>query len=149
MQAMDVYPFAGFEHVSLAYPFYDKRLLEFCLAAPGRLKVRDGYMRYLIRAGLDGILPPEIQWRTTKEPFSPDFHIRYNRQRPEVYKMLCAIQRNDPVREVVDVESLKAMAQHEMAGNSGDTLKDKNSMHMVPYGVYMIQFLRQFDEFQV
>ena len=34
------------------------------------------YTRYLARGALDGVLPPAIQWRTTKEPFSPDYFLR-------------------------------------------------------------------------
>ncbi len=140
--------FLGYEHITWAYPFYDKRLLEFCLAVPGRLKVRDGYTRFLVRAGLDGILPRKIQWRTTKEPFSVDFHIRYNRQRSEIEEMLRSITKSDPINEIVDVDALIAMAQHEMTDNRDQTPGNYAAMHLVPMGVYLIYFLRQFDEYK-
>jgi len=130
-----------------SFPFLDKRILEFCLAAPDHLKVRDGYKRSLIRHALDGILPPAIQWRTSKEPFSPDFHIRYNRQRPLIEKQLSAISKGDPVRAIVGVDKLLAMSRHNMSTNRCSTPKDFQAMHMVPRGVYLIAFLRQFPEF--
>jgi asparagine synthase (glutamine-hydrolysing) len=134
--------------VALAYPFLDKRVLDFCLAAPGTWKIAQGYKRYLIRVGLAGLLPPSIQWRTTKEPFSPDFHLRYNRQREQVLALLAGIGPCDPVRQVVDVEKLIALAGHRMVGNRGDTPAEFAAMHIVPTGVYLLTFLRQFAEFQ-
>lgn len=133
----------------LIYPFLDKRVVEFCLAAPTHLKVRNGYPRSLVRTALDGLLPPSIQWRTSKEPFAPDFHLRYNRQRPLVEQFLAGISPNDPVREVVDIARLQIMAKHDMQTNRCNTPADFIAMHMVPRGVYLIHFLRQFSEFSV
>ncbi len=141
--------FIGYEQVQMRYPLLDKRLLEFCLAAPANLKIRDGYKRYLVRGSLNKILPTKIQWRTNKEPFSPDFYIRYNAQRAQVVALLAAIKLQDPVREVVDVEKLKRWAAHEMTATPSTTTENYVAGHMVPQGVYLITFLRQFNEFQV
>ena len=141
-------PGADRRNVAFEYPFLDQRVVEFCLAAPGRLKIRRGYTRSLIRDALDGLLPPTIQWRTSKEPFSPDYHLRYNRQRPMVVDWLKAIARNDPVREVVDVDRLLLMASREMQTNRCNTPGDFIAMHNVPNGVFLITFLRQFPEFK-
>lgn len=53
------------------HPFMDRRLVEFCVGLPGALKLRDGYGRYIARLGMEGILPPEVQWRGDKTNFSP------------------------------------------------------------------------------
>ena len=139
--------FSGFEHVSMSYPFLDRRVIEFCLAAPGDLKVHDGHTRYLVRAALEGLLPPAIQWRTTKEPFSPDFHLRYNRQRPSAFSRLSNIPSHDPVREIVDVDQLARLAAVDMEGNRGKTPADFAAMHLVPLGCKLIAFLRRFSEY--
>lgn len=141
--------YIGYEHVNLSYPFGDRRIMEFCLAAPGHLKVNNGYKRYLIRAGLDGILPPQIQWRTTKEPFSPDFHLRYKRQKGSAQEFLSGISANDPIREVVDVDKLQTMSAHELNSNRGDSPADLAAIHLVPSGIYLIHFLRQFEAFRL
>lgn len=47
-------------------PLLDVRLIEFHLAVPARLKRKNGYGRYLFRQAIDGVVPPEIQWRTDK-----------------------------------------------------------------------------------
>lgn len=51
------------------YPLWDKRLVEFCLALPARHRLRAGWSRLVIRRALEGVLPPEVQWRTTKNNF--------------------------------------------------------------------------------
>jgi asparagine synthase (glutamine-hydrolysing) len=48
------------------YPFMDKRLVEFCLALPAEQKLRQGWSRWILRAGMGNILPPQIQWRAKK-----------------------------------------------------------------------------------
>jgi asparagine synthase (glutamine-hydrolysing) len=140
--------FVGYENVQITSPFLDKRVLEFCLAAPGHLKMRNGFKRYFVRAGLDQILPPAIQWRTTKLPASPDYHLRYNRQRQQALDFLATIAPNDPVRTVVDIDKVRAMAQHHMTGHSDNTPENFAAMHSVPKGLMLIHFLRQFNAYQ-
>ena len=48
------------------HPFMDKRLVEFCLAMPPEQKLFKGWTRMIVRRALDGILPPEVQWRGGK-----------------------------------------------------------------------------------
>ncbi|TIW33436.1 MAG: lasso peptide isopeptide bond-forming cyclase, partial [Mesorhizobium sp.] len=52
------------------YPFWDKPLVEFCLALPGEEKLSSGFGRYVLRRAMDGILPPEVQWRRDKIDFT-------------------------------------------------------------------------------
>jgi asparagine synthase (glutamine-hydrolysing) len=49
--------------ISTRYPFFDKRLIEFCVRVPSYLKLRDGWTRWVLRQSMTGILPPAIQWR--------------------------------------------------------------------------------------
>ena len=51
---------AGYERIELRYPLMDRRLLEFCLAAPAKLKVRDGYTRYLVRGATAARAPDSV-----------------------------------------------------------------------------------------
>jgi asparagine synthase (glutamine-hydrolysing) len=140
--------FPGHHNVEFTYPFADKRMLEFCLAVPNDLKVRDGYKRYLVRAGLDKILPPEIQWRPTKLPFSPDYQPRYNAQRVWAHNFFLEIKQKDPVREVVDVERLHRLSAHDMKNAKVSSPADHAALQTVPLGVYIVVFLRQFSDFK-
>jgi len=129
--------------VPMSRPFLDKRVLEFCLAAPGNLKVRDGYQRYLIRRALDGILPRRIQWRTTKCAFSPDYSERYKAQLGKARDFVASIRRNDPVRSIVDVHRLRHLV------NQPDMPAGRiTALVQIPTTIYLICFLRQFAEFQ-
>jgi asparagine synthase (glutamine-hydrolysing) len=129
--------------VPLTLPFLDKRVLEYCLAAPGNLKVRDGYQRYMIRRALDGILPKRIQWRTDKYPFSPDYPKRYKAQLGLAREFVAAIRRNDPVRSVVDLHRLRHFLDHP------DTPQAQAAaLVRIPSTIYLICFLRQFAEFR-
>jgi asparagine synthase (glutamine-hydrolysing) len=125
-------------------PLLDKRILEFCLAMPESMDVGDGYPRYRIRAALDGILPPRIQWRTTKAPYSPDYFVRYNAQLGIAREFVQTIRPNDPIRTIVDVEGLRKLLVPVDAGAGPTAARDE-----VPVTLYLINFLRQFSEFRL
>ena len=57
---------AAARRIEYRYPLLDVRLLEFHLAAPSDLKHKAGFGRYLFRRSIEGIVPPEIQWRVDK-----------------------------------------------------------------------------------
>jgi asparagine synthase (glutamine-hydrolysing) len=56
-----------------AHPFFDRRLAEFCTAVPHRQKISNGWTRLVMRKGMTGILPEEIQWRVGKANFIRSF----------------------------------------------------------------------------
>jgi asparagine synthase (glutamine-hydrolysing) len=53
------------------HPFWDKRLVEFCLALPPEQKLHHGWSRLVMRRAMEGILPPQIQWRGGKTDLAP------------------------------------------------------------------------------
>ena len=55
------------------YPFWDKRLVEYCLSLPAEQKLRSGWSRWILRAAMEGILPSGIQWRGGKSNLAPAF----------------------------------------------------------------------------
>ncbi|MEM6576918.1 MAG: asparagine synthase-related protein [Pseudomonadota bacterium] len=63
-QAADVMP---------VYPFFDRRLVEFCLSLPADMKLRDGQTRWILRRAIGGVVPKTVENRTTKADFSPEF----------------------------------------------------------------------------
>lgn len=56
------------------YPFFDRRLIEFCLALPDNEKLDGGWARLVLRRAMDGVLPADVQWRSDKANLSPNFH---------------------------------------------------------------------------
>jgi asparagine synthase (glutamine-hydrolysing) len=55
------------------YPFFDRKLMELCVAVPDEQKLSQGWSRWIQRRAMEGVLPPEIQWRGTKGNLSPNF----------------------------------------------------------------------------
>jgi asparagine synthase (glutamine-hydrolysing) len=55
------------------HPFYDVRLLEYCVGLPPEYKMRNGWTRYILREGLGDTLPPRIQRRTSKGRLRANF----------------------------------------------------------------------------
>ena len=49
------------------YPYFDKRLVEFCYALPSSQKFKFGWDRYILRRSMAGFMPEEIQWRPRKK----------------------------------------------------------------------------------
>jgi asparagine synthase (glutamine-hydrolysing) len=60
--------------IELRFPFWDRRLIKFCLGLPPRLKIHGGYTRWILRKAMDGILPREVQWRPDKSNLGHAFN---------------------------------------------------------------------------
>jgi asparagine synthase (glutamine-hydrolysing) len=56
------------------YPFFDRRLIELALSLPPEQKLDRGWTRVVLRRAMEGILPPEIQWRVDKSNLGPNFY---------------------------------------------------------------------------
>ena len=53
------------------YPFFDKRIMEFCLSIPGKFRINNGISRYYYREALKSYLPTICKNRITKANISP------------------------------------------------------------------------------
>ena len=53
-------------NIESRFPYYDKRMVEFCYAIPTEIKFKDGWDRFVQRTSMENILPEEIQWRPYK-----------------------------------------------------------------------------------
>jgi asparagine synthase (glutamine-hydrolysing) len=88
------------------YPFFDRRLAEYCLSLPGDQKLDDGYSRIVARRALEGILPDAIRWRAGKG--LPGLHVvtALRRQR----ELLDELFVRDPsvLAPYVDIDVLRA-----------------------------------------
>jgi asparagine synthase (glutamine-hydrolysing) len=104
------------------YPFFDRRLAEFCLSLPPRQKVRGGWTRWVMRRAMEGVLPPEIQWRGGKADLGPAFDralLEFERGRLEDV----AVRDGLPLKEYVDMARLRqAYSDYERGGRRQDAL---------------------------
>jgi asparagine synthase (glutamine-hydrolysing) len=58
------------EKISVRFPFFDKRVIEFCLNLPAEEKYYQGKNRSIVRKALADLLPDEIRERKEKSDFS-------------------------------------------------------------------------------
>ena len=58
------------------YPFFDRRLVEFCLALPPEQKLHQGWTRVVMRRAMADVLPDKVRWRVGKANLSPNFERR-------------------------------------------------------------------------
>ena len=88
------------------YPFFDRRLMEFCLAIPLEQKFRQGYPRAILRHAMEGILPSEIQWRVTKARLGSNFSRNLVEfQQPLIQNAIC---NGEKIKSYANMPLLKA-----------------------------------------
>jgi len=137
---------AGHFAIRSAYPFLDKRVLEFCLGLSPDWFVKNGWKRYFIRAAMEGILPPTVQWRTDKKPFSPNYYSLMQASSKKYQTILNEIPAGDFVRNYVDVERIKRTIKFlDQRGSWTPVNGADHARIVVDYGVQTIYFLRWFQ----
>lgn len=141
--------YKGCHRVRHRYPLMDPTLIDFCLRVPLRLKLRHGYMRNLAREGGVKSLPDKIRWRTSKAPFSPDFHLRYRRQRSIALDCFSQVKPNDPLQELLKIDQLRSAAQVDLTRSVKAKRGELAAMQMTFVGMSLITFLRQFKELRL
>jgi asparagine synthase (glutamine-hydrolysing) len=52
--------------VEKRHPFFDRRLVDYCLAIPDEARIADGSSKYLLREALRGVLPEAVRERRSK-----------------------------------------------------------------------------------
>lgn len=135
--------FPGYELADFRTPFKDRRILEFCLAAPIEARIHAGRDRGLFRQAMRGLVPNEILERSCKLPFAPDYHLRYNRDRPRVRAMIEQLPTHDAVREIVDIPVLERAARAPASGPHIRTQQDFAALIAVPKTTYLLRGLQR------
>ncbi len=101
------------------YPFFDKRLVEFSFALPAEQKLARGWTRLILRRAMQGILPPEVQWRGNKSNLSANF--RRGFATTDKHCVEKAIQRDSsPIAAYVDLPALRDRYSRYLAERNSD-----------------------------
>ena len=98
MEVMDA--MAGAHAIEVRCPFWEQNMVELCLSLPAEQKMRDGFNRFVMRRAMQGLLPPEVQWRTGKTNFSPQ--LVYGLRELEGDKIERTLQRWDGAASAVE-----------------------------------------------
>jgi asparagine synthase (glutamine-hydrolysing) len=104
---------AAVSSLEVRYPFFDRRFMEFCLALPLEQKLQQGWTRVVMRRAMTNILPPKVQWRTSKGYLGSHFRRRLLEDEREALDEVIV---NNPqfLEAYVDVSALRA-AYHRYA----------------------------------
>jgi asparagine synthase (glutamine-hydrolysing) len=88
------------------YPFFDRRLMELCLAMPADQKLLGGWTRSVMRRAMDGLLPEEVRWRPGKASLAPNFGRRLiGNDRNLLAEVI--LEQPGVIEEYVDVTALR------------------------------------------
>lgn len=114
---------AATAQIELRFPFWDKRLVEFCVSLPEEQKMQNGWTRVIIRRGLEGILPPQIQWRAGKGNLGSAFDHTLEKYGSDLIDQVL----NDPpaaLENFIDIQGLTHLVSQWKQGESqaNDTL---------------------------
>jgi asparagine synthase (glutamine-hydrolysing) len=108
-------------------PFHDKRVVEFGLAIPEDLWLKNGKTRHLARTALKDLYPPEFQDRPPgNDDMGPDFLMMAKRIEPRVLAEIDRMERAGTLSRYYDFPRMRAMltrrtiVQH-ASGNEYDT----------------------------
>ena len=87
------------------YPFWDRRLMKFCLAIPSDQKLKNGWTRSILRRGMDGILPDIVRTRVSKGNLAPNVMKKFSElsQKDVNYFLL---DKCGPLSDLVDIKSV-------------------------------------------
>lgn len=98
--------FAAIHGLEIRLPFYDKRMVEYCLSIPSEMKFNKGFTRLIMRQAMAGVLPDKIRWRRGKLDFSQ--HIRDGLRANNYEELDKIIEQNiDNIGEYVNLSMLQ------------------------------------------
>jgi asparagine synthase (glutamine-hydrolysing) len=105
------------------YPFFDRRLVEFCLGLPANQKLRGGWTRVVMRHAMKGILPEDVRWRPDKADLSPNF-MRQIREHDRDLIEEVVLKNPDVIEAYVDIDALRRVYDRYLARqmSEGDAL---------------------------
>lgn len=92
-------------NIDYRYPFYDKRLVEFCYALPSEMKFKNGWNRYILRLAMENILPKEIQWRAHKSDLSYTYKKNLLLELKKLEKII--YEDNEIIEKYVNLKTIK------------------------------------------
>ncbi len=96
-------------------PFLDRNLVEFLFTVPSRHLIRDGYAKWLLRAGGDGLVPDAVRLDKRKRGFNAAIDSVVDRDDPETRERLLS---EGPIFDLVRRDAVEGFLNGNMASNS-------------------------------
>lgn len=120
------------------FPFFDRRLVEFCISLPAKQKIYNGWTRSIFRRAMQDILPPDVQWRTDKANIGLSFKVnllKYGRRDVEE----AIFDHPQTLEKFVDIDKLSAAYRV----YKDDPLKYEGEPMFIISSVYLSNWLRR------
>ncbi|MDI6723996.1 MAG: lasso peptide isopeptide bond-forming cyclase [Methanobacterium sp.] len=118
------------------YPFFDKRLVEFCYSIPNNMKYRYGWDRYIQRIALNDILPRKIQWRPSKKLFGPVLERNLLFEKDLLVEIF--YENNEVINDYVNLDIIKDQYYKYSSTTEEKSLKD---IWQITYNIWLVAFL--------
>ncbi len=118
------------------HPFYDRRLVEYCVALPAEILFADAWSRAVLRFGLGGTLPERVRWRVTKS--SLGINVRRNMREMERERLRSLLVEDvEPIRPYLDVEAVAK--GYKTFDEGGDAMLDMVLMELGAFAMWRAQ----------
>jgi len=105
--------------IELLFPFYDRRLVDFCLSLPSNAKLAKGYPRAILRDAMAGTLPEPVRLRRDKFDFTGQFRAGMARHRTHLQSVLDG--QADMLAPYLDLSVARAAIARLDQGDAGGT----------------------------
>jgi asparagine synthase (glutamine-hydrolysing) len=120
------------------YPFYDRRLMEFCLAMPSEQKLSQGWTRAVLRRAMTDVLPPEIRLRKDKANLNSNFRLSLFERDRELIKN---VYESQSMKKYINAKVFKETYERFLSHHSAT---EKDSLTI--YGVIALSLWLQKSE---
>jgi len=92
--------------VEVRDPSIDKRIIEFCLATPMSVNIKNNQGRMLIRESMKGLISEEILWSTKRGLQAADVRQRIQSEKEKWIESAQAFTENSDFNEIINVKKL-------------------------------------------
>jgi asparagine synthase (glutamine-hydrolysing) len=127
---------AAAQGLEVRHPFCDRRLAEFCIALPNGQKMQDGWTRSILRRGMAGVLPPEVQWRPGKGNLAASFKGRFLEEERRTLEQVL-FQDRDLIEPYVNLPKLQADYARYAADPHGHDKEALNLFYAVSFALWL------------
>lgn len=131
---------AGAYGIEQRHPFFDRRMIEFCGRLPPGQRLYKGWTRSIFRHAMEGILPPDVQWRTDKARLGA--HIKINLFKFETEELKKLSQKTaDRLGRYIDVDKLRSVYR---SCKTSDRRRDAEVLFILT-NLYLLNWLERFE----
>lgn len=124
--------------VEARFPFFDRQLIEFCIALPPGQRLSRGWTRGIFRHSMAGLIPEDVRWRTDKSNIGAS--VKINMQKLASRLLDRSIEESSGMlEEYVDLDVLKEAYRDYIA----DPLERESEALLMLMSVYLLNWLEQ------